>query len=53
MNDVVKKAWRVVYSCQTPAHYRCALRYLHLLSQMHPTVDVTPLRTELDTLFHG
>ena len=49
--DLIKKAWRVINSCETPKQARGALRYLDLLAEAHPTVDVSPLRRELITLF--
>ena len=51
MNDLIKKAWRVINSCETPKQARGALKYLDLLAEAHPTVDVGPLRRELVTLF--
>ena len=51
MNDLIKKAWAVINSCETPKQARGALRYLDLLAEAHPTVDVSPLRRELVTLF--
>ena len=51
MNDLITKAWRVINSCQTPKQARGALRYLELLADQHPDLDVLPLRRELITLF--
>lgn len=51
MNDLINKAWRVINSCQTPKQARGALRYLELLADQHPDLDVLPLRRELITLF--
>lgn len=51
MNDLIKKAWAVINSCETHKQARGALRYLDLLAEAHPTVDVSPLRRELITLF--
>lgn len=51
MNELIEKAWRVVNSCQTHTHARATLRYLDLLAQQHPRIDVSPLRRELITLF--
>lgn len=51
MNDLITKAWRVINSCETPKQARGALKYLDLLASKHPTVDVSPLRRELVTLF--
>lgn len=49
--DKIKaKAYRVVYSCQTEAHARCADKYLTLLAHQCD-MDITPLRGELATLF--
>ena len=49
--DLIKKAWAVINSCETPKQARGALRYLDLLAEAHPDVDVSPLRRELITLF--
>ena len=51
MNELLTKAWRVINSCQTPKQARGALRYLELLADQHPDLDVLPLRRELITLF--
>jgi hypothetical protein len=51
MNELINKAWRVINSCQTPKQARGALRYLELLADQHPNIDVLPLRRELVTLF--
>jgi hypothetical protein len=51
MSELVQKAWRVINSCQTPKQARGALRYLELLADQHPNIDVLPLRRELVTLF--
>lgn len=51
MNELITKAWRVINSCETPKQARGALKYLDLLAEAHPTVDVSPLRRELVTLF--
>lgn len=51
MNELITKAWRVINSCETHKQARGALRYLDLLAEAHPTVDVSPLRRELITLF--
>jgi len=51
MNDLIQKAWRVINSCQTSRQARGALRYLELLADRHPELDVLPLRRELSTLF--
>jgi len=51
MSELVQKAWRVINSCQTPKQARGALRYLELLADQHPDIDVLPLRKEIFTLF--
>jgi hypothetical protein len=51
MSELVQKAWRVINSCQTHKQARGALRYLELLADQHPNIDVLPLRRELVTLF--
>ena len=51
MNDLIQKAWKVINSCQTHKQARGALRYLELLADQHPDLDVLPLRRELVTLF--
>lgn len=51
MHDLIAKAWRVINSCETDTHARAAMRYLELLAQQHPALDVSPLQRELITLF--
>ena len=51
MNDLITKAWIVINSCETHKHARGALRYLELLAERYPEVDVSPLRKELLGLF--
>ena len=51
MTDLLKKAWSVINSCETPKQARGALRYLELLADQHPDLDVSPLRQELYALF--
>lgn len=51
MNELINKAWAVINSCQTPRQARGALRYLELLADQHPDIDVLPLRKEIFTLF--
>lgn len=51
MSDLLKKAWRVINSCETHKQARGALRYLDLLSDRYPELDVSPLRREITTLF--
>ncbi len=51
MNELIAKAWKVINSCQTPRQARGALRYLELLADRHPDLDVLPLKRELVTLF--
>lgn len=50
-DDLIAKAWRVVNSCKTVGQAGVALRYLSLLAEQHPEVDVSPLIRELKTLF--
>jgi hypothetical protein len=51
MSELINKAWKVINSCQTPKQARGALRYLELLADRHPDIDVLPLRKEIFTLF--
>ena len=51
MNELIQKAWRVINSCQTPKQAKGALRYLDLLANTHPELDVSALRREIYTLF--
>jgi hypothetical protein len=51
MNDLLKKAWAVINSCESPNQAQIALRYLELLAESHPDLDVSPLRNELLQLF--
>ena len=51
MNELIKKTWSVVNSCETYKQAESALRYLELLATQHPELDVSPLRRELKTLF--
>lgn len=51
MNEVIQKAWKVVNSCQTPKQAEIAMKYLELLAETHPDLDVGPLRRELAVLF--
>lgn len=51
MNELIAKAWKVINSCQTPRQARGALRYLELLADRHPDLDVLPLKRELQALF--
>lgn len=51
MNELIKKAWDVINSCETHKQARGAMRYLDLLSQQHPNLDLSALRKELITLF--
>jgi len=51
MSDIVQKAWRLVDSCQTHKQARGAIRYLELLAEAYPEIDVSPMRKELKTLF--
>ena len=57
MNEMVdvwkltNKAWDVINSCETVKQARGAMKYLDLLSQKYPQVDVSGMRRELVTLF--
>lgn len=51
MNELIDKAWRVINSCQTHRQARAAMRYLELMADHHPEIDVSQLRKELATLF--
>ena len=51
MNDLLTKAWRVINSCETPKQARGAMRYLELLAERYPDLDVSALRRELRILF--
>lgn len=51
MNELINKAWRVINSCQTPQQAEIAMKYLELLADTHPDLDIGPLRRELATLF--
>lgn len=50
-DNITKKAWRLVNSCQTHKQARGAIRYLELLAEAYPEIDVSPIRKELKTLF--
>lgn len=51
MNPLLKKAWAIINSCETPNQARVALRYIELLSEAYPELDLSQLRRELVTLF--
>lgn len=51
MNDLLDKAWRVINSCETPKQAQGAMRYLDLLAEAYPDLDISPLRKELIALF--
>ena len=51
MNDLLTKAWRVINSCQTHRQARAAMRYLDLMAEKHPDLDIGTLKRELITLF--
>lgn len=51
LNELIKKAWAVINSCETPKQARGAIRYLDLLAEQHPELDLSPLRRELNLLF--
>ena len=51
MNELIKKAWAVINSCETPKQAAGAMRYLDLLAEAYPDLDVSPLRKELIALF--
>lgn len=48
---VIDKAWRVIYSCKTVEHADAARKYLQLVSQAHPGIDISAMVKELNTLF--
>ena len=50
-DEIMKKAWKVVNSCQTPKQAEIAMKYLELLAETYPDLDIGPLRKELATLF--
>ena len=51
LNELIKKAWAVINSCETPKQARGAIRYLDLLAEQYPELDLSPLRRELNLLF--
>ena len=51
MNDLLNKAWRVINSCQTHRQARAAMRYLELMEDRYPDLDVSAMRRELRILF--
>ena len=51
MSELLKKAWAVINSCETPKQARGAMKYLDLLSEAYPELDIGPLKRELQTLF--
>ena len=50
-SGLIDKAWKVVNSCKTVGQAGVALRYLSLMAETYPEVDVSPLVRELRTLF--
>ena len=50
-DELIKKAWKVVNSCQTSKQAEIAMKYLDLLAETHSDLDVGPLRKELAVLF--
>ena len=50
-DNLMAKAWRLVNSCETQKQARGAIKYLELLAEAYPEIDVSPLRKELVTLF--
>lgn len=50
-SELIAKAWRVINSCETNKQARGAMRYLDLLSDRYPDLDVSALRKEVATLF--
>ena len=50
-DNLIQKAWKLVNSCQTHKQARGAIRYLELLAEAYPEIDVSPMRKELKTLF--
>lgn len=49
--QLTAKAFRVIYSCQTPRQAQAASRYIDLLAAQYVDVDVCALRQELNSLF--
>lgn len=50
-SELKQKALKVIWSCQTMAHAKTAMRYLDLLARQHQEVPVMMLKQELVTLF--
>ena len=50
-DNLMAKAWRLVNSCDTEKQARGAMKYLDLLAEAYPELDVLPLKKELITLF--
>lgn len=48
---MIDKAWKVVFSCNTVEHARTAMRYLDLMAERHPELDIGTIKRELVTLF--
>lgn len=51
MSELIKKAWAVINSCESPNQAKIAMRYLELLAEAYPDLDVSALRKELRQLF--
>lgn len=51
MIDIIEKARRVIHSCTTTKQAKAAERYLNLVSERFPHLDIWELRKELNTLF--
>lgn len=51
MSELIKKAWAVINSCESPNQAQIAMRYLELLAEAYPDLDVSALRKELRQLF--
>lgn len=49
--NLIDKAWRMINSCETEKQARGAMKYLNLLAEAYPDLDVSPLQRELVTLF--
>lgn len=48
---LIQKAWKVINSCETHKHAQGAIKYLDLLGDTYPDLDLKPLRDELAVLF--
>jgi len=53
MKELIEKAWRIINSCHTPEQAKNAMRWIELLGEQYPQIDVGPLKRELRLLFDG